>query len=284
MFDAITEKPRPRRWQTAVIIGSAAVHAAVLAGVVLGAMWQVDKLDLASNVDITMRVPPPPGESSPPPAAQKLAVKNDQVKPVKVKPPVPVQPEIVKDPEPQVATGGGGDPTATGTGTGTGTGTDPTATGTGDCPLGGCVGEDESKPECEDGLDNDDDKLVDALDPACKAGETTEGKDPAVAPPIVPPGVAKGLRLSGTEQIFPPEMVRVAMLHQGKDTVQATVQVCVSAGGTVDAVKLLKRTGFPDYDAVLTREIREWRYKPYYIGKRASPMCTVAVIIYRMRR
>ncbi|HUQ07402.1 MAG TPA: energy transducer TonB [Kofleriaceae bacterium] len=282
MFDAIIEKPKHRRWQTAVIIGSAVIHAAAIAGVVVGAMWQVDKLELTSNVDVTMRVPPPPGESSPPPA-QKLAVQSEKTEPVKVKPPVPVQPTVVKDPVPVVPTGGG-DPTATGTGTGTGTGTDPTATGSGDCPLGGCVGEDESKPECEDGLDNDDDKLVDDKDPACKAGELTEGKDPVAAPPIVPPGIAKGLRLSGTEQIFPPEMVRVDMLHQGKDMVQATIQVCVSAGGTVDSVRLLKRTGFPAYDEVLTREIREWKYKPYVIGGKKSPMCTVAVIIYRMKK
>src|SRR5688572_21650488 len=99
MFDAITEKPRPRRWQTAVIIGSAVVHAAAIAGVVVGAMWQVEKLELTSNVDVTLRVPPPPGESSPPPAAQKLAVQTNETKPVKVKPPVPVQPTVVKDPE-----------------------------------------------------------------------------------------------------------------------------------------------------------------------------------------
>src|SRR5688500_15689156 len=53
MFDAITEKPKPRRWQTAVIIGSAVIHAAAIAGVVVAAMWQVDKLDLTSNVDVT---------------------------------------------------------------------------------------------------------------------------------------------------------------------------------------------------------------------------------------
>lgn len=282
MFDAITEKPRPRRWQTAVIIGSAVVHAAVIAGVVVGAMWQVDKLDLTSNVDVTYRVPPPPGESSPPPAAQKLAVQTEETLPVKVKPPVPVQPTVVTDPEPKVTTGGGGDPT--GTGTGTGTGTDPTATGT--CLVEPCVdGSDgETKPECEDGLDNDGDGKIDGEDPACKAGKGREDLDPVTAPPIVPPSVAKGLRISGNEQIYPPELTRVAMLHQGEDMVQATVQVCVSARGSVDNVRLLKKTGFRDYDEVLVREIREWKYKPYLVGGKASPMCTVAVIIYRMRK
>lgn len=283
MFDAITEKPKPRRWQTAVIIGSALAHAAVITGVVVGAMWQVEKLDLASGVDITFRVPPPPGESSPPPAAAKLAVQTEHPKVVKVKPQVPVQPTIVKDPEPE--TGGGGD--TTGTGKGTGTGTDPLATGTcegPDCSTG-CIGDHCGKvePECSDGQDNDRDGKIDKLDPACIAGEVLESKDPK-ATPIVPPNVAKGLRLSGNEQIYPPEMTRVEMLHQGKDVVQATVQVCVGARGSVDNVRLLKATGFRDYDEVLTREIREWKYKPYLVDGKASPMCTVSVIIYRMRK
>jgi TonB family protein len=282
MFDAITEKPKPRRWQTAVIIGSALAHAAVFTGVVVGAMWQVDKLDLANGVDITFRVPSPPGESSPPPAAAKLAVQSEHPKVVKVKPDVPVQPTIVKDPEPQ--TGGGGD--STGTGKTGGTGTDPTATGTcegPDCNTGCITDCGEEKPECSDGKDNDGDGKTDKADPACLAGEPFEKDDPK-ATPILPPSVAKGLRLSGNEQIYPPEMTRVDMLHQGKDVVQATVQVCVGAHGSVDNVRLLKATGFRDYDDVLTREIREWKYKPYLVDGKPSPMCTVAVIIYRMKK
>jgi TonB family protein len=201
---------------------------------------------------------------------------------VKVKPQVPVQPTIVKDPPPD--TGGGG--ATTGTGTTGGTGTDPLATGTCEGPdcVADCVtdcGHDE--PECSDGTDNDGDGKIDKNDPACLAGEVLESKDPK-ATPILPPSVAKGLRLSGNEQIYPPEITRVEMLHQGKDAVQATVQVCVSAGGTVDNVRLLKATGFRDYDEVLTREIREWKYKPYLVDGKKSPMCTVSIIIYRMKK
>lgn len=282
MFDAITEKPRPRRWQTAVIIGSAAVHAAAIAAVVVGAMWQVEKLDIASNVDVTFSVPPPPGESAPPPAAAKLDVQKERVEPPKVKPDVPVQPTVVKDPDPPKTTGGGGVPDGTGTDPNS-QGTDPTATGT--CLSGPCTGGGgEEKPECSDGEDNDGDSFVDGADPACKEGNDRESEDPVVKPPIVPPGVAKGLRISGNENIYPPEMVRVDMMHAGKDVVQATVQVCVSKSGTVDSVRLIKKTGFTAYDDVLSREIREWRYKPYLIGGRPSPMCTVAMIVYRMKK
>lgn len=282
MFDAITEKPKPRRWQTAVIIGSAAVHAAVIAGVVVGAMWQVDKLDLTSNVDVTMRVPPPPGDSSPPPAAGTLEVQKEKRLPPKVLPKDMVQKTEVKDPEPPKDTGGG----SSTNGQIGGTGTDPTATGT--CPAGNCTGgggddpggDDETKPECADGIDNDKDGKIDGGDPACASGKTAEDQDPT---PVVPPGVSKGLRMSGNENIYPPEMVRVEMMHQDKKMVQATVQLCVSKGGAVDSVRLLKKTGFQAYDEVLVREIREWKYRPYLVGGKPSPMCTVAVIIYRMK-
>ena len=256
MFDAITEKPRPRRWQTAVIIGSAAAHAAALAMVVVGAMWHVEKLDLHNPADITFRVPPPPGESAPPPAAEKLAVKTATPKVVKVKPDVIVQPLIVADPDPVPTGGGGGDQTGGGGG---GSGTDPEAKGT--CLVEPCI----------DGSDGDPPK-----------------RDPVVVvekkPPVVPPHVAKGLRVSGNDQIYPPELVRVEMLHQGKDMVQATVQLCVSAQGQVDSLRFLKRTGFKGYDDTLAREMREWQYKPYRVDGVPSPMCTVAVVIYRMRK
>lgn len=284
MFDALIEKPRPRRWQTAVIIGSAALHAGVLAVVVVGAMWRIEKLEFTSGADVTFRVPPPPGDSAPPPGAEKLAVKSATVKPIKVKPPI-VQPTIIKDPDP-TPTGsdtGSTDPNAGAGGTG-GTGDDPTATG--QCLTPPCLGDGGGVevPQCEDLVDNDGDGHVDRLDPACKAGRARESDDPTTTPPIVPPHVAKGLRIAGNEQIHPPEMVRIEMLHQGKDMVQATIQVCVSARGAVDQLRVLKSTGYRSYDETLTREMREWRYKPYRVSGVPSPMCTVAVIIYRMRK
>ncbi len=286
MFDAVIDKPRPRRWQSAVIIGSAAAHAVVFAAVVVGAMWKIDKLDPGGHTDVTFRVPPPPGDPAPPPAGRKLAVQRerDVTRPVKVKPPVPVQPTIVTDPTPSPTAGGDADQgERDGDGDGPdGDGDDPTATGT--CTTPPCVpGAGASKPECADGVDNDGDGLVDAADPACKAGRSREGDDPVAQPPIVPPNVARGLRLSGNDQILPPELVRVEMLHQGKTSVQGTVQLCVSPAGAVTQVRVLRSTGFRAYDDVLAREMRAWRYRPYLVGGVASPMCTVAIVIYRMR-
>lgn len=257
-------KPKPRRWQTAVIVGSALAHAAVFAGVAIAAMWKIEKLDLRETIDITYRVPEPQGSSAPPPADTLVAKTEPKV--VKKKPPPDVvQPTIVKDPEP-VTTGA---TTATSTGDKTGgpggdgldPDADPSSTGTCTTP-GGCIDGNDGKPEPE-------------------VKPIVVEKKP---PPIVAPSVAKGLRYAGNDQIHPPEMVRIDMMHQGKDTLVTTVQLCVDEGGNVTTLRKLKSSGFPAYDDKILGEMRSWKYKPYLVNKQPSPMCTVTMFQYRMTR
>lgn len=265
MFDDLIAKPRPRRWQTALIVGSALAHAAVFAGVAIAAMWNIEKLEVANHVDITFRVPVPEGSSAPPPASKLPTIKQDPVtKIVKTKPPVVVQPTIVKDPE--VVTGTATTATDTGAHTGGpgGDGDDPDAdpSSTGTCTTPGA---------CLDGHDGEP--------------PVVEVRKPVVEePPIVPPSVAKGLRYAGNDQIHPPEMVRVDMMHQGKERLRTTVQLCVDQRGDVTTLRLLQSSGFPAYDDKIQREMRGWKYKPYLVNKRPSPMCTVTLFDYRMRR
>jgi hypothetical protein len=208
MFDDMIAKPKPRRWQTAVIVGSALAHGAVFAGVAIAAMWKIEKLEVGDTVDITYKVPPPQGASAPPPAESLKVTKVTKV--VKVKPPVVVQPTIVKDPDP-VTTTATTATTTTGTNTGGpgGDGNDPDAdpNSTGKCTTpGACIiGSDGDPPD-----DDDDDDIV-----------------VVKKPPIVQPSVAKGLRYAGNDQIHPPETVRVDMMHQDKDHLRTTVQLCV---------------------------------------------------------
>lgn len=263
MFDGLIEKPKPRRWRTAVIVGSAVAHAGVIAGVAIAAMWHVEKLDVGSTVDITYRVPQPQGSSSPPPAAKLDVMKVSVAKP-KIKPPPIHQPMIVKDPVP-VTTGTSTTTDAAKTGGGGGTGTDPDAdpTSTGNCTTpGACTGLDLDTPTVVEKKEDED------LEP----------------PPIVEPKLARGLRISGNEQIHPPEMVRVDMMHQGKSQLTATVQLCVDTDGRVDQIRMLRSSGFQDYDAKLLGEIRNWRYRPYRVNGKVSGMCTVSIFMYRMTK
>ncbi|HVK73072.1 MAG TPA: energy transducer TonB [Kofleriaceae bacterium] len=272
MFDRVIEKPARRRWKTAVIVGSAVVHGLAAAVLVVSAMWKIDKLPVAVATRIELGPRPPTGESAPA-AGQKLDVQKvaKVVKPTRKLVLEPVQPQVKTD-VPDVAASGtdtGGQGGGGGRG---GDGTDPDAKGT--CLVEPCAGiGDATEPAVEKET---------CTDQACRCKQ-----DPTLAecrPPIVPPGVAKGLRTSGNEQIYPPESVKVEMLHQGKETVQGTFQLCISAGGAIDSVRVLRSTGFRSYDDELVREMRAWQYRPYKVGGVASPMCTVQVIVYRMRR
>lgn len=263
MFDDLIAKPRPKRWKSAVIVGSALVHAGALTAVVVAAMWHIEKLDVANDMDITYRVPTPQGAAAPPPAA-KLAVRTPTpAKVLKIKVDVPVQPTLNKDPEPVT--------------TGPSTTTDPAAGKDG-------PGGDGTDP------DADPDSTGTCLQPPCVEGSDGDPPEPdpepiiKKKPPIVPPNVAKGLRVGGNDQIHPPEMVRVDMMHQHKDMISATLQLCVGTDGRVESTRVMKSTGFKSYDDRIAGEVRDWTYKPYRVDGVASPMCTVTMFVYRMRK
>lgn len=262
MFDDLIAKPRPKRWKSAVIVGSALVHAGALTAVVVAAMWHVEKLDVASEMDITYRVPVPQGASAPPPAARLPSPTKPKI--FKTKIDVPTQPQVTKEPDP-VTTGPSTttDPNGGKDGPG-GDGTDPDAD---PASTGTCL-----QPPCIDGSDGD---------PPVPDPEPVVIKKP---PPIVPPNVAKGLRVGGNDQIHPPELVRVDMMHQGKDAISATLQLCVGTDGSVESIRVLKPTGFKSYDDKIVGEVRNWQYKPYRVDGVASPMCTVTMFVYRMRK
>lgn len=262
MFDDLIEKPKPKRWKTAVIVGSAVAHAGVIAGIAIAAMWHVEKLDVSMGPDITYRVPPPQGSSAPPPAG-KLDVMKAKVEKPKIKPPPIHQPLEVKKDTPLVTTGATTGTDAAKPGGGGGDGTDPNAPpgSTGKCTTPGAC----------DGIDTDEPPVI-------------EEKVIVKPPPILEPKLARGLRISGNEQIHPPEMVRVDMLHQGKSQLMATIQLCVDTDGRVDQIRMLRSSGFKDYDAKLVGEIRSWRYRPYRVNGVVSGMCTVTVFNYRMTK
>jgi len=265
MFDELVAKPKPRRWQTAVIVGSAVAHAAVIAGIAVAAMWEVKTLDVGETVDITFNVPPPQGQTAPPPASKLDVLKPEPPKePPKVVPKDIVQPEDAPKDPPKVTTGTTGD-TTTGTTKGPGgDGTDPDADPENKhqtCPTpGACIDDKTAKPP----RDDKDDVIV------------------VKKPDNVTPAVAKGLRYAGNDQIHPPEMVRVDMVHQGKNRLTATVQICVNERGAVDKLRVLKSSGFQPYDDKILGEMRNWKYNPYLVNGVPSPMCSVTIFDYRM--
>ena len=260
MFEQIVTRPPRRAIKSVLIVGSAVVHAVVVAGIVVAGMWKVDLLPLGPDrADIVLNVPKPPSGAAQLPAGQAQTVIKPHI--IKVRPKDAVQPSIVKpDSPPTVAVS---TTAAIGTGLGTGdTAIDGDETDGPPCPAEPCV------------IGGDP---VDPVEPAV----TTP--PPVKKPDTVRPDLARGLRTSGDEQIFPPRTVQLDMVHAGKDRVQGTFQLCVDERGSVSSVRQLKSTGYQAYDSELIDAMRRWRYRPYLVAGEPAPMCTVQVFVYRIK-
>jgi TonB family protein len=263
MFDRFVRRTKSPRWKTALILGTAAGHAAVISALVLVAFWKIDPLPVVDHADVKLGPSIPKDEAGGPPPGARLKVQRPAVAP-RIKPPVPVQPPPIVPPDLSKAIAPAGDVDGTGTpgGGGTNPGGDPTSelTGTGTCAAPPC-GPPEPPP------------AKDPLPP---------DPDPPIA--VVPPTVAAGLRLSGNDALYPSDPVRLSILRDGKDQVRGTFKLCVSRGGAVDAVQLIQSTGYDAYDAELTRAIRAWTFRPYLVNGKGAPMCTVKVVLFRLKR
>src|SRR5262249_59528727 len=53
------------------------------------------------------------------------------------------------------------------------------------------------------------------------------------------------------------------------------VQTCALPICNINTVSLLKTSGFPAYDDKIQNTIRrDWRYRPYLVNGKATPVCT----------
>jgi hypothetical protein len=243
-----------------IISASVVAHAAGIVALTVMAFWRTDKLPLEDRpVKAAFAMPGMPAPAGGAKKPDLVAKKPDKPPRIKVK-------DIVQ-PVDKI------EQTQTDTGATTATiGTDEGGDGPGDGPTSG----DNTTPVTGDG---------DCTVPPCGGDE----EPPVVqkkkkAPVTVAPNIANGLRTSGNSQIHAPEQTRVTMLHEGKTQVIATAKVCIGDDGGIDSVKLMKSTGYADYDAKIASEMRGWRYTPYKVNGEAVPFCTAVTIVYKMRK
>ena len=59
------------------------------------------------------------------------------------------------------------------------------------------------------------------------------------------------------------------------------VKMCLTSGGTVQKLNVLKTTGHPAYDNKIKTKMREWKYRPFMVNGKAVPVCTSVTFIYR---
>ena len=101
------------------------------------------------------------------------------------------------------------------------------------------------------------------------------------APQTVPPTVLETSRLKGTKQIDPDAVTKTEITKAGHTNVIASLKMCLDDKGKVSQVRQLKSSGFPAYDAKLTREMLKWTYKPFLVRGAPAAVCTAYTFIYR---
>jgi periplasmic protein TonB len=270
-FTAGHRTQRRRRLGPAATL-SIVAHVCALAGLIAAASWRVDKLKVSdSPIFLAAAIGPSlpaMGDAEPPPKPK--APKRPRVR-VDI-----AQPEEDREAEPPEESDDGGD------------GLDDGGDGG---PIGGCPpgmecsesastlpppppapvcgnGQLEPGEQCDDGGR----ASGDGCSPTCGVERT-----------VVASQAIEGYRISGDPQIAAPDSVRSQMMRKAQTSTTGVVKMCLGADGTVHSLSILRSTGYPEYDQRLTSRMRDWRYRPYQVGGRSVPVCTVVRFIYRMQ-
>lgn len=106
---------------------------------------------------------------------------------------------------------------------------------------------------------------------------------PAAPPQTVPPTLLEGARISGNKIIVPDDATKEQILQSGQQRIIASFKLCLDPQGNVASVSKLKSSGFPDYDAKITSQMQQWRYRPYQVDGKPVPVCTAVTFIYTQR-
>ncbi|MBT8493938.1 MAG: energy transducer TonB [Deltaproteobacteria bacterium] len=253
MFENYVESKTDKRrgWATTFIIASIILHVIAVVALVVRGYWVIEKLPVP-RTEITFASSAPPPPPPPPPGGSK---KKTETKRKKKKVKEAVQPTKTDDKKSQ-ETSDDSDPNPDGVEGGV-------EGGVAGGVVGGVLG------GVEGGV----------------LGGTGVGTAPPPAPKkakIVPVQVLKGLRIAGESNIQPPSKATVAMERSGKSRVVATAKMCLTEGGRVKSVSLIKRSGYPTWDRKIRAKMKSWKYKPYRVNGKAIPVCTSVTFIYKI--
>jgi TonB family protein len=111
-------------------------------------------------------------------------------------------------------------------------------------------------------------------------------KPAVVAPtaPAAPRQVAAGFlesnRIAGNARIMPDNATRQAMRHVGERRITGSFKLCVTATGAVSKVAMTRSSGHKEYDEVIMKELRAWRFKPIAIAGQPAAVCASIAIAY----
>jgi hypothetical protein len=100
-------------------------------------------------------------------------------------------------------------------------------------------------------------------------------------PQMVAPTALEASRIAGEKMITPDDVTKTEINRSGKDRLVGSFKVCITVGGEISTVSMVKSTGFSSYDSKISGTIRgQWRYRPFNVNGKAVPVCTAVTFIY----
>jgi protein TonB len=240
-FEAAQHRKAPP-WAGPLLMGVVIFHIGLFLFMWIKTIWDLEQLDRPkTSIDLAVAPPPPPPPPPPPGGAKPHDV---QIQPKKIKVRDIVQPvKIEKQEVAQVQDNGDPNGEVGGEEGGVAGGV-----------VGGVVGAPPPPPP---------------------------PPPPPTPPQIVPPTMLEGQRIAGEKLIRPDEVTTMEINRSGKERVVGSFKLCLSVGGVVTSVTMVKSTGFPAYDAKINNTIHsEWRYRPYNVNGKPVPVCTAVTFIY----
>lgn len=246
MFDNYVGAKLARRskWVSVIIGLSIFIHASAGAALIVRGFWVIEKLEPPDTELSLATAPPPP----PPPPAGSSKPKTEVKKTVK-KVKETVQPDATKKPEPDDSTEESEEEGVEG--------------GVEGGVAGGVVG-----------------GVLGGVEGGVLGGVGEAPPAPKEEPQIVPQVALEAQRIKGEKDIQPPNDVATQISRAGKG-VTGVVKMCLSAGGSVNKLQVLRSTGYPGYDNRIKSKMREWKYRPFMVNGKAVPVCTSVTFIYR---
>ena len=239
--------------RTAFILGSILVHAGIGAGVFISQTWDIERLDTTfrSSPGLAVLMPPMPAPAGSP-NLPKVEIEKKQKK---------IVTEVVQPTERDDSTAKPAPVPVIGIGSGDGSGSGSGSGSAGDCLV-----------DCGPGDGSG------SAAPPVKQDPPPEDKDT-----FVPPNVLTMMRTSGSTQIHPSDVTKIAMQRDGRDKTTGVAKVCVSETGAVTQVSMIKSTRYPAYDAQLIAGIKTWTYRPYAAKGRNVKVCGTVTFVYGMK-
>jgi len=241
---AASKKIKMPRWAIPLLSSIVTIYVAVLIGVWVKSIWEIEQLERPKNsVDLAIGAPPPP---PPPPPKGGAKPKDIQIQPKKVRVKDIVQPVKIEKQE-VVA------PIETGDVNGVEGGEE-----------GGVVGGD--------------------LNGVVAAPPPPPPPPPPAPPANVAPTTLEQQRIAGEKLISPDEVTKNEISRSGKDKVVGSYKLCITSEGNIKSVTQIRSTGFPAYDSKITNTIRgEWRYRPFSVNGKPQEICSAVTFIYSQK-